>query len=66
MEGYMSERKVIHEVKLQKSVVIILGALAFGVCANVFAPAFTIKDAVAELGYGDKLKIEHSGYISVR
>ena len=60
----MSERKVIHEVKLQKSVVIILGALAFGVCANVFVPAFTIKDAVAELGYGDKLKIEHSGGIS--
>ena len=59
----MSERKVIHEVKFQKSVVIILGALAFGVCANVFVPAFTIKDAVAELSYGDKLKIEHSGNI---
>ena len=61
----MSARKITHEVKLQKSVVIILGALAFGVCANVFVPAFTIKDAVAELGYGDKLKIEHMGHITV-
>ena len=43
----MSARKVIHEVKLQKSVVIILGVLAFGVCANVFAPAFKVEDAMA-------------------
>ena len=43
----MSERKVIHEVKLQKSVVIILGVLAFGVCANVFVPAFKVEDAMA-------------------
>ena len=58
----MSERKVIHEVKLQKSVVIILGALTFGVCANFF-PTFTIKGAVAELGSGDRIKITHSGEI---
>ena len=43
----MSERKVVHEVKLQKSVIIILAALAFGVCANVFVPAFTVEDAMA-------------------
>jgi hypothetical protein len=60
----MSERKVIHEVKLQKSVVIILGALAFGVCANVFAPAFTIEDALAELYGGNSLYIKHSGNIT--
>ena len=59
----MSERKVIHEVKLQKSVVIILGAFAFGVCANLFVPTFTIRDAVAELGSGDRIKITHSGEI---
>ena len=43
----MSEKRVVHEVKLQRSVVIILGALAFGVCANVFVPAFTVEEAVA-------------------
>ena len=59
----MSDKKIVHEVRLQKSVVIILGALAFGVCANVFAPAFKIEKALAQLSYGDKLKIEHMGSI---
>ena len=62
----MTNRTIKHEVKLQKSVIILLGVLAFGVCANAFAPAFTIKDAMAELGYNDKLRIIHSGSISVR
>jgi hypothetical protein len=61
----MSDRKVVHEVRLQKSVIIILGILAIGVCANVFVPTFTVQDAFAELSYGDKLRIEHSGYVSV-
>ena len=43
----MSDRKITHEVKLQKSVIIILGVLAVGVMANAFAPAFQIKDALA-------------------
>jgi hypothetical protein len=45
----MSDRKITHEVKLQKSVIIILGVLAVGVMANAFAPAFSIKDAMAKL-----------------
>ena len=44
----MSNRKITHEVKLQKSVIIILGVLAVGVMANAFAPAFNVKDALAE------------------
>ena len=43
----MSDRKITHEVKLQKSVIIILGVLAVGVMANAFAPAFNVKDALA-------------------
>ena len=43
----MSDRRITHEVKLQKSVIIILGLLAVGVMANAFAPAFNIKDAMA-------------------
>ena len=44
----MTNRTIKHEVKLQKSVIIILGFLAFGVCANVFLPTFAIKDATAQ------------------
>ena len=44
----MTNRTIKHEIKLQKSVIIILGVLAIGVFANAFAPAFSIKDALAE------------------
>ena len=44
----MTERVVKHEVKLQKSVVIILGLLAFGVCANAFSSAFSVKKVSAD------------------
>ena len=43
----MSNKTIKHEVKLQKSVIILLGFLAFGVCANAFSPAFSIKEAKA-------------------
>ena len=44
----MTERTVRHEVKLQRSVVVILGVLAFGVCANAFLPAFSVKEVSAD------------------
>ena len=43
----MTNRTIKDEIKLQKSVIIILAILAIGVFANAFAPAFTIKDALA-------------------
>ncbi len=55
----MSDRKITHEVKLQKSVIIILAVLAVGVMANAFAPAFNVKDALAQ-GAGEyKVKLIH-------
>ena len=45
----MSDKTIKHEVKLQKSVIVILAVMAFGLCANAFAPAFEIKDAMAQL-----------------
>ena len=48
MEETMTNRTIKHEVKLQKSVIVILAVLAIGVCANAFAPAFSIKEALAE------------------
>ena len=41
------QRTVRYEVKLQKSVIIILGVLAFGVCANAFLTAFSVNDVLA-------------------
>ena len=43
----MNNRTIKHEIKLQKSVIVILGILAVGVFLNAFAPAFSIKDALA-------------------
>jgi len=45
----MTKRVVEHEIKLEKSVKVILGVFAFGFFLNVFAPAFSVKDAFAEL-----------------
>jgi len=44
----MTNRTIKHEIKLQKSVIIILGILAVGVFANAFAPAFSVKEAFAK------------------
>ena len=59
----MSNKTITHEVKLQKSVIVILGIMAVGVCANVFAPALSVKDAMAELNSGSVLYLKHSGSI---
>ena len=61
----MTNRTIKHEIKLQKSVIVILGILAIGVFANAFAPAFTIKEAMAEYLSGS-ISISHSGSISTR
>ena len=44
----MTKRVVEHEIKLEKSVKIILGVLAFGVFLNAFAPVFDVRKAFAE------------------
>ena len=54
----MTKRVVEHEIKLQKSVKIILGVLL-----NAFAPVFDVRDAFAELGYGDTINMSLSGII---
>ncbi len=46
----MSNRTIKHEIKLQPSVIVILGLLALGVCANAFAPVFSVKEVSAAIG----------------
>ena len=62
MEAPMTNKTIKHEVKLQKSVIIVLGLLALGVCANAFAPAFSVKEADAAFGGGDGMIITGSDY----
>ena len=57
----MSNRTIKHEIKLQTSVIVILGILAVGVFANVFAPVFSVKDALEELRDDSTLYIECNG-----
>lgn len=57
----MINRVIQHEVKLEKSVKIILAVLAIGVCANAFAPTFGIKEALAELSGGESFNVGVSG-----
>ena len=44
----MSNRTITHEVKLEKSVKIIIGIFAIGVFLNVFSPLLETKSALAE------------------
>ena len=63
LEVDMTNRTIKHEIKLQKSVIVILGILAIGVFANAFQPAFGIKEALAETLRGS-ISISHSGSIN--
>ena len=55
MEAPMSNRTIKHEIKLQPSVIILLGLLALGVCASVFAPVFSVRKAEAAFGGGNEM-----------
>ena len=57
----MSNRTITHEVKLEKSVKIIIGIFAIGVFLNVFSPLLETKTAVAELSSLDHLQVIVSG-----
>ena len=58
-------RKVTHEIKLPKSLTVASYIIAVALALNVVKPFVSVALAFAELGYGDKLKLEvdHSGSI---
>ena len=61
----MTKRVVEHEIKLEKSVKIILGVLAFGVFLNAFAPVFDVRKAFAELKPHDTISVSVVGSVGV-
>ena len=60
----MKDNKVVYEIKLEKSVKVILGAFALGMILNAVAPDFPIKEALAEYISGG-LDINHNGSITL-
>ena len=60
----MNNRTITHEVKLEKSVKIIIGIFAIGVFLNVFSPLLETKTAFAELFDYATLQVSHSGHIT--
>ena len=60
----MTKRVIEYEIKLEKSVKIILAALAFGVLAHAFVPAFSVKSAIAEVIKGT-LSVSLSGPVQL-
>ena len=61
VEIIMSNRTITHEIKLEKSVKIIIGIFAIGVFLNVFSPLLETKSALAELDSGGTLYVTVSG-----
>jgi len=59
MEIIMSNRKITHEIKLEKSVKIIIGIFAIGVFLNVFSPLLETKSALAKKGTGSTVHPFH-------
>ena len=61
----MSNRTITHEVKLEKSVKILLGIFAIGVFLNVFSPLLETKPALAEYiqQLGGPWQVELSGQV---
>ena len=56
MEIIMSNRTITHEVKLEKSVKIIIGIFSIGVFLNVFSPLLETTSALAEYTRGEQYR----------
>ena len=61
----MTEKKVIHQIKLDRSVKALLWGFVIAIALNAVPKGFLIEDAMAELGHNNRLYLEvsHSGYI---
>jgi hypothetical protein len=59
MEIIMSNRTITHEIKLEKSVKIIIGVFAIGVFLNIFSPLLETKSTFAAHGLGNAAHPHH-------
>ena len=73
-KGLVMNRKVVHEIKLEKSVKILLAVIAVTLLANLIEPAARIDEALAQaVRCGEagnpcfvSITTQHSDYISVK
>ncbi len=63
-DNVMTKRVIEHEIKLEKSVKIIIAALAFGLLAHEFLLAFSVKSAIADIAKGP-LAVRLSGKVGL-
>ena len=61
----MNEKKVIHEIKLDKSIKAILWGFVLAIMFNAVPKGMLVEDALAELDSWDTLEIQHKGYINI-
>ena len=57
----MSNKVITHEVKLEKSVKVILGVFAVGIFLNAFSGIFEAQSVQAQLKSGSSINVIHSG-----
>ena len=61
----MTDKKVVHQIKLDRSVKALLWGFVVAIALNAVPDGFVIKDALAELGHNNRLYLEvtHRGSI---
>jgi len=61
----MTERKVVHQIKLDRSVKALLWGFVVAIALNAVPDGYLIEDAMAQLGNYDtlRLNVTHSGSI---
>ena len=62
----MTEKKVTHEIKLDKSIKAILWGLVLAIMLNAALPkGMLVEDVLAQLSDYDRLNLQHSGSITI-
>ena len=57
----MTERKVVHEIKLSRSIKVLLWGFVIAIALNAVPRGMLVEDAIAELSNGAHLNVTISG-----
>ena len=60
----MTERKVVHQIKLDRSVKALLWGFVVAIALNAVPDGFLIEDAMAQLNHGATIYLQHRGEIA--
>ena len=60
----MTEKKVMHEIKLDKSIKAILWGFVLAIMLNAAPKGFLVEDAMAELSSNPTIYLKVSGYLN--